>query len=1345
MFSRSFKVFGALFLAVLVGVWAYALLGLSGPEEVLRLAQAKFDHGEYQSTIDLLNGTEHAPGMQKDRSKRARLLRLRYSAQSQLDNAVGAKEDLENLLAMTGQNDPALRLDQIRLLAIVGEGDRALQLARTFLQQLPADGTAQNRERALELAGEACQTTYRDELANVFGLIERDLGTQKGALARTALLAFLYRPDGDQEVQQGIENLRLAYSTQSVLLATWPGLLRRLQDLRARVQEGLDYFQKSLEAGGAPVAAMRALALSLDQSKRTFDLLTLCESYRQRFTHKYVFEAGAAAAWAQVRAGQNQGAIATAVRWLPPKTITERLQQSQIDPQVGIGDLLLARCVAAWRLGDRQALERLAVDIRTLDGAEVKLPLVSSLMYGVLATMRGDWKNADGSLRGANYFLQRTAVAVGQQDLMPELVPLRVKCLRELGNRDNEVLAVLTDWAKARPADQRPLLAQARFQLDRGQPTAALAALEEATRFAPNDSDVFALRLQASALVASDSSQDGEGLFLQCVKRGALFPEVQNPLGYLLCAETALKHGAAEIARESASYAIDKFPSAREPRLLKARAEMMGRQPEDKRPAEAARILLQLLDEYPKDEAITLLALQAHREANLPLGGLLAAAMRNCSPSPVLTAELLRSALADGRSNAIAFVPNPLPEGNSEIAILAAHALAKAGRGKDAEALLAALATGAEKLPLAQQGELAAALVANWQDLARTQPDAILLPIVERNVVQFALGSASGSPSLLQAARDLEKSHPQTAYALCIAAFAAAAPEQRRGADLVLAGRLASTNGHLQLAADHFTAALAFADGRAAAEPLARLCYANGHSARALQAYQLATAPQDGALAMRAGDTVRAQWLAVEALQHDGADLLAQTVMACLGQSPLAGDLTVPGLPERQNALELASMLDLPELGTLALPRAQALVAILPQSPTAQLLLARALRYIGRAKLAATVHGQLFAKQATSPIFWREIALAAADPEYPLTEELAVALATAAAQQKIANSPVTQAFSLQRTAALIEKSGNQGIADQMHVMMWMTLPAQTKPTVADAEGIASRDRLLDAWWVFDKVRPTLTGAPRRECIERMFAIAATLAEQKSPETELLCQAALRFLSEEGPQGCVLHFLLDHGNQFESCRLDEPSRRKWLLRHLDLAARGQDPGAWLDRTTARLEREFGATAARIAIEESIAAHPTCLTLWHHRAQLLAAAQQGADGIHDLRMALRHATSPAEQLAFVTLAAAEFELLPDDVELLARLPKTLLATPEGALAQGLVALHRGDAVAARQLLEKAAPQPDGLHLVALALAQLQSTATDAIAQATATLTTLAKDYASSSLARYAGSFARQLAPR
>ena len=63
----------------------------------------------------------------------------------------------------------------------------------------------------------------------------------------------------------------------------------------------------------------------------------------------------------------------------------------------------------------------------------------------------------------------------------------------------------------------------------------------------------------------------------------------------------------------------------------------------------------------------------------------------------------------------------------------------------------------------------------------------------------------------------------------------------------------------------------------------------------------------------------------------------------------------------------------------------------------------------------------------------------------------------------------------------------------------------------------------------------------------------------------------------------------------------------------------------------------------------------------------------------------------------------------------------------------------------LLDGAPPRADGLHLYATAQALLQSREADGSARARTVLETLARDYASSSLARNAGSFASQLGPR
>lgn len=1349
MFRRSIHIFLALALLALATIPGIALLRWYGPEETLQRAQAFFDRGDFHRAINELELNELSSSMQGDPSKRVRLLRLRYAAFSQVDNAPGALRDLEILLEQEGIDEPELQLARIRLLAIVGRNDPAkaelaLQRARAFLRKAPDDW------RALELAGEAGQTTYRDELGTVFATIDRELGAPQNRRGRAALLAYLYRPDGDPEVPEGLETLRQLYGAHSRLVAVWPDQVRRLADLRTRVQQSLSWFQQSLEAGGEPVAAMRGLGLSLDQSGRIDDLLALCDGYRARYSHQYVFEAGAMAAWAQVRTGEYLGCLATAQRWLPKDSFEQRLETGQLGR--GLIDLLLARFVAAWRLGDQKQLEQLSNESwKMTQACEKRLPtlnfsVVNACTNGVLQYLRRDYKTADGTLNWAIGLL-RGPVPIGQEDLLTELVPLRLATLRARNASRADLLQVLANWIAARPDDLRPLLAQADLQLQFGEPAAALAVLDAAMALAPTDERVFVARVAAAAELYRDSNQDGRGLLAQCLLRATTVPEVAQPIGFVLCAAAALEAGNATIARESATVAIDKFPQARLPRVLRAKAELLGG-----RPDAAARQLLQLLDDFPEDTELALLALHAHREANLPRAALLSAALRICPPSAELAAELLRVALADARLDADRFVPKVVPTGPAghELRILSTHALALAGRGAEAAQMLAPLARQVATLPAPHADELAAAFAAMLVALSATADDATLQARFFAGRDDFALGAPFAAPALLRIAPQLADSHPRTAYAVLGTALAHAAADHRQGTAYALAANLAARLGQYQLAAAHGTAALAFPEGRSHAETLARQCFAEQRPERALQVYRLVTAPTDGALALRAGDAANASTLARAAVARDGADLLAHVVLACLGEPSQCTDLsaatfTTANDPQRNTLLELASLLDREEYGALALPAAQQLATALPDSTTAQLLLARALRFVGQPAMAMASHARLFAKTPPGPLFWREIALAAATAGYVVPEPMATALCVAGAQLQLGGSPVAVAFSLQRTAEVVAKAGNQGIADQLRLTMWQQFPAIHQPTVADAERIAGSGRALDAWWLLDGLRPTLQGEARRQCLERMFALAETLASKAAPELELLCQAAARLLRDEGAYGCVLHFLLDHGRAFPSHWPGDPERLRLLKAHLELAAAGQDPGPWLDRTVDRLVAEVGIQAAASAVDAALAAHPTALPLWRHRATLLGHRQRGAQAAAELRNVLRHTSDPAEQLECLILAATFHAIDATDVLLLPQLPVPLVTSPLGQLAVGLVALRLGRPGEAELTLLRAAPRPDGLHLLALALAQLQFGNEGSLARAQATFARLAQDYPSSSLARYAGSFARQFAPR
>ncbi|MBM4060474.1 MAG: hypothetical protein FJ265_05175 [Planctomycetes bacterium] len=1357
MFRASLKVFLATALVALAAILVFAVLRLSGPEEALREAEAYFQRGEYRRTVAKLDLAERSPSLQRDPSKRNRLLRLRYAAQAAVENAPGALRDLEALLQQPGIDDPELRLDQIRLLAVAGQGERALQHAREFLARDPQDG------RGLELAGEAMQTTYRDELAALLATVGRDLGVPEQQAASAALWGYLYRPAGDAEVQQGIELLREKYAARPAIHAAWPGLLRRLQDLRARIQQGLAWFQASLEAPGQPVAAMRGLALSLDQSERTDDLLLLCEAYRREFDHRYVVEAGTIATWALVRRGLPAAALATGARWLPRPELARRLDAGE--PEAPLAELALARFAAAFRLGDVKALEQLGGDLSQIYDRKLQPGPVGGLVWGSHAHLRGNHKDVERNLRWPFQILARAPVPVGQVDLLPGLAPARIAALLATGADESEVAGVFAEWRNGRPGDLRPLLAIAEYQLQRNRPGASLVALDDADQIAPDDPAVFALRVRAADALHREAEQDGAGLLRQCLNRMVLVPEVAQPIGYLLCAEAALLAGHTDVARESARRAADRFPNQVRPRQILAEADLRAG-----RAAAAAARALALLDERPFDPDLASLALSAHLDAGTLPGGVLAAAMRSCPPSPRLTEAILRQALADERTDAAAFVPARLPPAAEapQLHALAARVHAAAGRGKAARALLDALpapaatqptpplgAGLAELLAATQQpaagippallADLAEASVATLQAAAGTTADADLAAQARKDLVRFGLLAAPAAPALRRGAETLAPTHPMAADALLTAALAAADPEQRDGQAHALSADLAVRLGQRRLAIERCTAAIAFPDGRSAAELLARLCLLDGQPSRAALAFRLAEAPTDPALAARLGNPELAVTLARQALADDGADLLAHVALRCLGMPSLADDLPVADDDARNGLLELASLLRVDALATAALPQATAIAAARPDAPTAQLLLLCALRLGGQGQLAASHCARLFAARSTSPLFWREVALAGGSGAFAVPAPIAEALSIAVARDQVAGSPVTRAYAYRRTAESFAAAGQPGVADQMRATLWLDFTTQSRPTLADAGTLVQAGRRLDAWWVLDRIRPTLRGRARAECIDLMFAVVEPLATSGAPATEQFLATARRLLAEEGPYGGIVHFLLRHGGRVPAMRLDEAAARDLLERHLLLAGAGRDREDLLEASVARLVADHGVAAAAHAVDRALAAHPTSLLLWRHRAVLGGSHLQPAQAVADLRAVLQHAEAPEQHLELVVLAAARFSLLPADTARLQQLPAPLLASPLGQLARGLVALRTGRPDEAAPLLAQAAPRPDGLHLQAYALALLQSRDPEATARAAAVLDRLAADYPSSSLARYAGSFARQLAGR
>jgi hypothetical protein len=1327
MLQTSFKVLVVAVLLALGSIVAYALLQLGGgPDQAIERARGFAKKQEWKRALNELDLIER--GLTGDPARMQQLWKLRYEVNTALGDPLGALRDLDNLLSKNG-DDLDLRLDRVRLLALAGDGPGARLAALEILAEHPDHG------RALELAGEACQTIYQPQLRELRQRLDRDLPATVRQDARKAMLSFLYRADGDPEVLRAAAELERAHQDEPRRRAAWESTWTDLQRLRTAVQEGLTDFRRALETDGKPVAAFRAFVWSLDQSERDDDVLMACEIQRRRFDHEYVVEAGATAAWSLLRDELTPAALATAKRWLPKPAIAERIARKWSDD--GANDLLLARALAAWRLQDAEEMARTWFDVDALSQANKSSRSVTMPVTGaLLVKIQNNTQWLANNLRWATEVVLQQSPPAGRPDLAELILPLQLELLQTSGRDPAMVQSTLANWSRARPDAIAPQRALADHLALTGRLGAALQTIDAACSAAPDDHELVARRIEIARLANDRGEQSGLQLLTQCLRRGQLLPEVVDPIGYLLCAEVAAVQKVWPVAIACARAAVDAFPAARAPRQLEIQVHLAA-----DRGADAALLARRTLELLPADAATVDLAIAAYRAAGLPLDDLVFHAMPTSAPTPALQTVLLRTTLrAKSPELATPFAARPLAADELPLRILRARALARSGRAADAEPLLAALLAETE-LGDAERDDLLHATLDTALALADVRSDDQLTAMLTRMLAAIGELPPAAADELLQACRTLADDRPRAAMLLVDAAVPTLPPERRTAAVFQLAGRLCARNGWFHRAEEHLTAALGFADGERSAELLVRLCVALGRSERARQVLPLVTTPHDPALAASLEQPELAVALLAHDLQRDRGDLLAHCLLATFGQ-PSRCDLPPATGAEAAERFELLATLRDPATAALAMGRLEALAAAAPQVRTWRLLLARALLHAGRAARAAELHAELAGDGQANVLLWREASLAHAVDGYVLPAAIRQQLIDAVASEDVAASPPTFSFAMECVADAFAAGGLAAAADDARLRLLAVAPPARALRRDELDLIERMLAPTSAWQQLLRELEGPYSVDRDDLIPRLCTAAAKVAAQDPKALGPTVAAAWRLLDSDGPRGELVHFLLQHDERLPK----RPSRIADLLRaHLQRVAAGDESARWLPQTITALRTAIGTDATSTEIETALQAHPATLALWAERAALRMGSRTARKAIADLRAVLRHGDTPELQLRLLLLAAEGRSQHPDDAATYQALPLAVRATPEGAYTAAMMALRLGNAEAALALFPFAAPRDNGMHLFGQALAWLQSPAADGPARARELLQRLVRDYPSSSAARNAGSFAAQLAPR
>lgn len=1344
MLRRSLILLLACLLLGLAFTVGYSLLPVRGPEDLLADARQLLEDGDAIGAARLLDQTSSAPSLRNAPGLRREIWRLRLAANRKADLPQRALEDLENLI-QDGDTDPSFLLDRIYYLARLGDGERARRYAQEFTAANP------DHARGLELAGEACKVAYTEPLRTLSKRIRSELGASEQQEGIAAFLELVYRPDGDPGLEIARAALEGLYAREPRLKQAWPELQERIRGVRDQVQVAVGMFQRALEVVGGDrkpqtnyfAAALNGVVFALQQANRADDLTAQCEIYLSRFTHAYVVEAAIAEANANYHDGLYEAAVHAVERVLPPAAAKAKLDSRTLGPQMRA--LVVVKCLALYRLGRSEGLAEMATVISPLHETRPNLVALPGLAWGLFHVLRGTKENVAQLLLWIADVMMRDAAPQDGEDPLDLLMPLYVERAVAENKPTAEIFAALDRWTEARPGDFEPARVRAELQIRFGQDAAAMATATAWLQQKPEDESALRLLAKASDLAYRASQQDGASLLAQCLQRNTDRPDSPpSPVCYLLCGEAALEQQRPYIARTCARLAADRYPWSTWPFLLEARAEVLQGD------LDAATVVLdRLLTAHPDCGEAVELAFETRTRAGLPVRDLLAAAVRALPDSPLVLSAMLRAAIEDDSPGSLPLARRAvsLPDAKKDLLALAAHAIARSGDPLHAFTVLQRAHAEPSRPTPRTAKDVLAATVACLEAAAPGTPDRDLLPAAKAALSGLTWTGPEAGRAFVEAARKLARAdrHETAAWMLAQATALGDAIEVRDGSVHALAGELALELGRPESARSHWTAAVAFEDGREVAERLARLAFLAGEPGRAAAALAMAASPEDPALAMLLGNADAAP-IARARITTEPGDLVAELVRTLAATQPERGafglELHAAARSVLQDVLQAATRCEEPGLAESALPTTTSLLAQVPDSSAIQLLHARVLLASGAAKEAAELHARCFEAGCRSSVLYAEVVRAMANEAYVAPTAVLAELRDQAAKNPQSLPPSALAAVAFAAADDAERQGLNDIAMKVRSETWRAFPGPSRATVANGLQLLQADLVADAFELLGKLAASGEEATRPLARRELYRLAAArYADLPGPTRTLLTQSAKKDLDSGTEVGAALAFLLADPAALQN----RPAAELENVLRAGVTAVCHGEGDWHTAARALLAFE-GAVGPRRAlqfVESILAQYPTMPRLWLERARLACGVREPDEALADLRRFTALVVDPPFLVEATVLAATHRRVTADDITAFENLPPEARSTQRARFAAGLLALRRGDGQKAEEAFA-AADDQGAFGLFARALANLMTADKDGRERSKQLFATLAERYPKSSFARNAGSFVRQLGP-